>query len=110
MALDPNGCEFWVTGEYYATNGLNDQTRIGSFHFPGCTTVGNGTLSGTVTDGANPIAGRDRRARQPDDDDERERRVLVHRPGRHVPDADGGQGRASTRARPRRSSSRTAAR
>jgi hypothetical protein len=57
MALDPNGCEFWTTDEYYATNGLNDLTRIGSFHFPGCTTVGNGTLSGTVTDGTNPLAG-----------------------------------------------------
>ena len=57
MALDPNGCEFWMTGEYYATSGLNDQTRIGSFHYPGCTPVGNGTLSGTVTDGTNPISG-----------------------------------------------------
>ena len=57
MALDPNGCEFWMTGEYYATTGLNDLTRIGSFHYPGCTPVGNGTLSGTVTDGTNPIAG-----------------------------------------------------
>src|SRR6266516_3676741 len=57
MALDPNGCEFWMTDEYYATTGLNDLTRIGSFHYPGCTPVGNGTLSGTVTDGANPIAG-----------------------------------------------------
>jgi Carboxypeptidase regulatory-like domain len=56
MALDPNGCEFWMTGEYYATNGLNDLTRIGSFHYPGCTPVGNGTLSGNVTDGTNPIA------------------------------------------------------
>ena len=84
MALDPNGCEFWETGEYYATTGLNHQTRIGSFHFPGCTTVGNGTLSGTVTDGANPIQRRDRQPRQPDGDDGRERCVLVHRPGRHV--------------------------
>ena len=57
MALDPNGCEFWMTGEYYAVTGLNHQTRIGSFHYPGCTPVGNGTLSGTVTDGANPISG-----------------------------------------------------
>ena len=57
MALDPNGCTFWETDEYYATTGLNHQTRIGSFHFPGCTTVGNGTLSGTVTDGTNPISG-----------------------------------------------------
>jgi Carboxypeptidase regulatory-like domain len=57
MALDPNGCEFWMTGEYYAVTGLNHQTRIGSFHYPGCTPVGNGTLSGTVTDGTNPISG-----------------------------------------------------
>ena len=57
MSLDPNGCEFWETNEYYATTGLNDLTRIGAFHFPGCTTVGNGTLSGTVTDGTNPISG-----------------------------------------------------
>jgi len=57
MALDPDGCEFWMTNEYYATNDLNFLTRIGSFHFPGCTTVGNGTVSGTVTDGSNPIAG-----------------------------------------------------
>ena len=57
MALDPNGCEFWMTEEYYATTGLNDLTRIGSFHYPSCTTVGNGTLSGTVTAGGNPAAG-----------------------------------------------------
>jgi hypothetical protein len=57
MALDPNGCEFWETGEYYATTGLNHQTRIGSFHFPGCTPVGNGTLSGTVSDGSSPLSG-----------------------------------------------------
>ena len=62
-----------MTGEYFATTGLNHQTRIGSFHFPGCTTVGNGTLSGTVTDGTNPIARRDDHARQPHDDDRRER-------------------------------------
>src|SRR5947208_15890742 len=57
MALDPNGCTFWMSGEYYATSGLNDLTRIGAFHYPGCTNVGNGTLSGTVTDGSNPISG-----------------------------------------------------
>ncbi|HET7760074.1 MAG TPA: carboxypeptidase-like regulatory domain-containing protein [Gaiellaceae bacterium] len=58
MSLDPNGCEFWMTGEYYATTGLNDLTRIGSFKLnPACTPVGNGTLSGTVTDGTNPVAG-----------------------------------------------------
>src|SRR5262249_15883863 len=58
MTLDPNGCEFWMTGEYFATTGLNDLTRIGSFKLnPACTPVGNGTLSGTVTDGTNPISG-----------------------------------------------------
>jgi hypothetical protein len=57
MSLDPNGCEFWMAGEYFATTGLNDLTRIGSFHYPGCTTVGNGTLSGTVTAGGNPVSG-----------------------------------------------------
>jgi len=57
MALDPNGCDFWETNEYYAVTGLDHQTRIGSFRFPACTTVGNGTLSGTVTDGSSPIVG-----------------------------------------------------
>ncbi|HEU5211385.1 MAG TPA: carboxypeptidase-like regulatory domain-containing protein, partial [Gaiellaceae bacterium] len=57
MALDPNGCEFWTTGMYFTTTGLNYRTRIGSFHYPSCTTVGNGTLQGTVTDGPRPIAG-----------------------------------------------------
>jgi hypothetical protein len=58
MSLDPDGCRFWMTNEYYATTGLNHQTRIGAFQFPGCTTVGNGTLSGTVTrTGGAPIAG-----------------------------------------------------
>ena len=58
MALDPDGCEFWMTSEYYAVSGLDYLTRIGAFHFPGCTKVGNGTLSGTVTTGGgSPIAG-----------------------------------------------------
>ena len=57
MALDPDGCQFWETNEYYLTNGLNHQTRIGSFKFPGCTTVGDGTLSGTVTAGGSPVSG-----------------------------------------------------
>ena len=86
MALDPNGCTFWFTSEYYATTGLNHQTRIGSFHFPGCTPVGNGTLSGTVTDRQRPDLRRDRDARQPDDDHQRQRAVLVHRPRGHLSD------------------------
>ena len=58
MTLDPDGCTFWYTNEYYAATGLNDLTRIGSFTYPSCTPVGaGGTVSGTVTDGANPIAG-----------------------------------------------------
>jgi len=50
MTLDPDGCTFWYTSEYYAVDGLNHQTRIGSFKFAECTQVGNGgTVSGTVT-------------------------------------------------------------
>jgi hypothetical protein len=59
MALDPDGCTFWETNEYYPVDGLDHHTRIGSFQFPGCSTVGGGTLSGTVTDAgsSDPIAG-----------------------------------------------------
>lgn len=39
MTLDPDGCTFWYTAQYYATSGLNHHTRIGSFRFPGCTDV-----------------------------------------------------------------------
>src|SRR6185295_16055957 len=49
MTLDPDGCTFWYTNMYYAVDGLNHQTRIGSFTFPQCTTVGAGTIQGTVT-------------------------------------------------------------
>lgn len=37
MTLDPNGCTFWYTNEYYADLSLNHRTRIGSFRYPGCT-------------------------------------------------------------------------
>ena len=60
MTLDPNGCTFWYTNEYYAVNGLNDLTRIGSFKFAACTLVGSGgTVSGTVTraSDSSPISG-----------------------------------------------------
>jgi Carboxypeptidase regulatory-like domain len=60
MALDPDGCTFWYTNEYYTVNGLNDLTRIGAFKFGTCTPVGNGgTVSGTVTDASNsqPLSG-----------------------------------------------------
>jgi cell division septation protein DedD len=36
MTLDPDGCTFWYTNEYYVTNGKDDHTRIGSFRFPQC--------------------------------------------------------------------------
>ncbi len=37
MTADPlDDCTFWYTNEYYETTGLNWQTRIGSFVFPGC--------------------------------------------------------------------------
>jgi hypothetical protein len=34
MTVDPDGCTFWYTTEYYAQTGLNWQTRIGSFRYP----------------------------------------------------------------------------
>lgn len=33
MTVDPNGCTFWYTNEYYAVDGANWNTRIGSFQF-----------------------------------------------------------------------------
>ncbi len=36
MTIDPDGCTFWYTNEYYAASGNNWQTRIGSFKFPSC--------------------------------------------------------------------------
>ena len=60
MTLDPDGCKFWYTNEYYAVNGLNDLTRIGSFKFAACTPVGSGgTVSGMVTraSDSSPING-----------------------------------------------------
>ncbi|HLX09890.1 MAG TPA: carboxypeptidase regulatory-like domain-containing protein [Thermoanaerobaculia bacterium] len=60
LTLDPDGCTFWLTNEYYAADGLSFLTRIGSFSYPSCTPVGaGGTLSGTVTAtvGGAPITG-----------------------------------------------------
>ncbi len=62
MSLDPDGCTFWLTSMYYAVDGLNDLTRIGSFKFPAptCTPLGGGgTVSGTVTAtvGGAPLSG-----------------------------------------------------
>ncbi len=59
MSLDPDGCTFWFTSEYYIATGGNWQTRVGSFAFPSCTPVSSGTLQGTVTAtaGGAPISG-----------------------------------------------------
>jgi hypothetical protein len=58
MTLDPDGCTFWYTNEYYAVDGLDHQTRIGSFAYPGCTALtSTGTLSGTVTAAGAGVAG-----------------------------------------------------
>ena len=38
MTVDPDGCTFWYTQEYYESLGTNWQTRIGSFKFPSCST------------------------------------------------------------------------
>ncbi len=59
MALDPtDGCTFWYTQEYMAvTSSASWQTRVGSFKFPSCTQLATGKLTGTVTDGVNPIEG-----------------------------------------------------
>ncbi len=60
MTLDTDGCTFWYTNEYYAVNGLNDLTRIGSFKLAACTPVGSGgTVSGTVMRASDnsPISG-----------------------------------------------------
>jgi hypothetical protein len=59
MTLDPDGCTFWYTNQYYQTHDLNYRTRIGSFAFPSCIAAGGeGTLQGTVTNASLvPIAG-----------------------------------------------------
>jgi hypothetical protein len=60
MTLDPDGCTFWYTNEYYIANGLAFNTRIGSFKFPSCIPVGaGGTVQGqvTATAGGAAIAG-----------------------------------------------------
>ena len=46
LAVDPDGCTFWYTQEYYAATGLAPwRTRIGGFKFPSC--------GGTVSAGAD---------------------------------------------------------
>ncbi len=60
MTLDPNGCTFWMTTEYFGAVGGNWLTRIGSFAFPSCIPLlNNGVLQGTVTSSVTnlPISG-----------------------------------------------------
>ena len=69
MNVDPvDDCTFWYTQEYYRytdrtpntpPNGINWQTRVGSFRFAQCTPPPKGTLQVTVTDCATgqPIPG-----------------------------------------------------
>ncbi|MBV8857388.1 MAG: carboxypeptidase regulatory-like domain-containing protein [Acidobacteria bacterium] len=60
MSVDPDGCTYWFTSEYFAVTGRNWLTRVGSFKFPVCTPVGaGGTVEGTVTASAGgaPLAG-----------------------------------------------------
>jgi hypothetical protein len=45
MTIDPDGCRFWYTQEYYETTGSSWQTRIGSFSFPFCSTKANQTIT-----------------------------------------------------------------
>ena len=81
MTLDPDGCTFWYTNEYYATDGLNYLTAIGSFAYPECTPVGSGgTVQGTVTTspGGAPLSGATVALGSPDDHHRWQRPVLVH--------------------------------
>jgi len=60
MTLDPDGCTYWYSNQYYSADGLAFRTRITSFAYPSCTAVGaGGTLSGTVTatPGGAPVLG-----------------------------------------------------
>jgi IPT/TIG domain len=58
MTIDPDGCTFWYTGEYYdahPTTKLEDnwQTRIASFQLPGC----SGVQAAPTVSGFSPTSG-----------------------------------------------------
>ena len=55
MTLDPDGCTFWYTNEYYATTGLDWQTRIGSFKFANCLTVASVSPASGPASGGTPV-------------------------------------------------------
>jgi len=54
MTIDPDGCRFWYTNEYYGATGLNWLTRFGSFKFSSCTSL---VLSAPSISGFNPSSG-----------------------------------------------------
>ena len=59
MTIDPDGCTFWYTNEYYDTqpNTLladNWKTRIGSFRFPSCSSTAPSYRATVLSD--NPIS------------------------------------------------------
>jgi len=49
MTLDPNGCTFWYTNMYYATAGLNWQTRVGAFRYPSCTALATPSIATSLS-------------------------------------------------------------
>ena len=58
MSIDPDGCTFWYTGEYYdahPTTKADDDwlTRIGSFTLPGC----NSVVAAPAISGFSPSSG-----------------------------------------------------
>ena len=58
MSIDPDGCTFWYTGEYYDAHPTtkaddNWQTRIGSFQLPGC----NSVQAAPTVSGFSPASG-----------------------------------------------------
>jgi len=59
MTIDPDGCTFWYTGEYYDAHpttlaGDNWLTRIGSFQLPGCS---SSTQAAPTVSGFSPTSG-----------------------------------------------------
>jgi hypothetical protein len=59
MTIDPDGCTFWYTGEYYdaqPTTKADDDwlTRIGSFTLPGCSSVAAAPAIGGFSPATGP--------------------------------------------------------
>jgi uncharacterized repeat protein (TIGR01451 family) len=53
MSVDPNGCTFWYTTEYYVNTGTFDwNTRVGAFTLPRC---GDPQLSMTASSSSVPV-------------------------------------------------------